>query len=90
MAVAQRRRADLGRLLGAAPRRDASGRRRDWHGAWTALERLADHHRHRDDRHRPQERPGRLRDRDSGRVEHEEFIESVTADRVPEILARFK
>jgi len=60
-AADQRPRATLGRLLGAEPRRDAPGRRRDWHGAWAALERLADHHRHRGDRHRPQERPGRLR-----------------------------
>ena len=67
----RQRRADLGRLLGAEPRRDAPGRRRDWHGAWAALERLADHHRHRDDRHRPQERPGRLRGRDLGRAERD-------------------
>ena len=68
----RQRRADLGRLLGAEPRRDASGRRRDWHGAWAALERLADHrHRGRDDRHRPQERPGRLRGRDLGRAERD-------------------
>ena len=70
-AADQRHRANLGRLLGAEPRRDAPGRRRDWHGAWAALERLADHHRHRDDRHRPQERPGRLRGRDLGRAERD-------------------
>jgi conjugative relaxase-like TrwC/TraI family protein len=70
-AADQRHRATLGRLLGAEPRRDAPGRRRDWHGAWAALERLADHHRHRDDRHRPQERPGRLRGRDLGRAERD-------------------
>jgi hypothetical protein len=70
-ATDQRHRANLGRLLGAEPRRDAPGRRRDWHGAWAALERLADHHRHRDDRHRPQERPGRLRGRDLGRAERD-------------------
>jgi hypothetical protein len=68
----QRHRATLGRLLGAEPHRDAPGRRRDWHGAWAALERLADHHhRGRDDRHRPQERPGRLWGRDLGRVERD-------------------
>jgi hypothetical protein len=67
----QRHRANLGRLLGAEPRRDAPGRRRDWHGAWAALERLADHHRDRDDRHRPQERPGPLRGRDLGRAERD-------------------
>jgi conjugative relaxase-like TrwC/TraI family protein len=70
-AADQRHRANLGRLLGAEPPRDTPGRRRDWHGAWAALERLADHHRHRDDRHRPQERPGRLRGRDLGRAERD-------------------
>jgi hypothetical protein len=70
-AADQRHRANLGRLLGAEPRRDALGRRRDWNGAWAALERLADHHRHRDDRHRPQEGPGRLRGRDLGRAERD-------------------
>jgi hypothetical protein len=70
-AADQRHRETLGQLLGAEPRRDAPGRRRDWHGAWAALERLADHHRHRDDRQRPQERPGRLRGRDLGRAERD-------------------
>ena len=56
VAAEQRHRVDPGRLLGAEPRRDAPGRRRDWQGARAALERLADHHRHRDDRHRPPER----------------------------------
>jgi hypothetical protein len=70
-AADQRHRASLGRLLGAEPHRDAPGRRRDWHDAWAALDRLADHHRHRDDRHRPQERPGRLRGRDLGRAERD-------------------
>jgi hypothetical protein len=70
-AADQRHRANLGRLLGAEPRRDAPGRRRDGHGAWAALERLADHHRHRDDRHHPQERPGRLWGRDLGRAERD-------------------
>jgi conjugative relaxase-like TrwC/TraI family protein len=59
-----------GRLLGAEPRRDHPGRRRDWQAAWAALERLADHHhRSRDDRHRPRERAGRLQTRDLGRQE---------------------
>jgi conjugative relaxase-like TrwC/TraI family protein len=67
-----RHQVDPDRLLGAQPRRDAPGRRRDWHAAWAALERLADHHhRSRDDRHRPQERAGRLRGRDLGRQERE-------------------
>jgi conjugative relaxase-like TrwC/TraI family protein len=72
-AADQRHRASLGRLLGAEPHRDAPGRRRDWHGAWAALERLADHHHHnhRDDRHHPQERPDRLRGRDLGRAERD-------------------
>jgi hypothetical protein len=58
---------DAGRLLGAEPRRDHPGRRRDWQMAWAALERLADHHRRgREDRYRPQERTGYLRTRDLG------------------------
>jgi hypothetical protein len=61
---------DPGRLLGAEPRRQAPGRRRDWQTVWAALERLADHH-HRDDRHRPQERAARLRSRDLGRQERD-------------------
>jgi conjugative relaxase-like TrwC/TraI family protein len=65
-----RHRVNAGRLLGAEPRRDTPGRRRDWQAAWAALERLADH-RHREDRYRPQERPGRLRTRDLGRQERD-------------------
>jgi conjugative relaxase-like TrwC/TraI family protein len=61
-----------GRLLGAEPRRDHPGRRRDWRAAWAALERLADHHRRgREDRHRPQERAGRPRGRELGRQERD-------------------
>jgi hypothetical protein len=61
-----------GRLLGAEPRRDHPGRRRDWRSAWAALERLADHHRHgREDRHRPRERTGRLQARDLGHQERD-------------------
>jgi hypothetical protein len=70
----QRHRADLGRLLGAEPRRDTAGRRRDWHTVWAALERLADHHhyhRTRDDRHLPQERLGQLHGRDLGHQERD-------------------
>jgi conjugative relaxase-like TrwC/TraI family protein len=64
-------RVDAGRLLGAEPRRDHPGRRHDWQTAWAALERLADHHRGRDDRHRPHERAGRLHARDLGRQERD-------------------
>jgi hypothetical protein len=61
-----------GRLLGAEPRRDHPGRRRDWQQVWVALERLIDHHRRgRDDRSRLQERTGRARGRDLGRQERD-------------------
>jgi conjugative relaxase-like TrwC/TraI family protein len=67
-----RHRIGAGRLLGAEPRRDTPGRRRDWQTAWAALERLADHHRRgRDDRHHPLERAGRLRGRDLGSQERD-------------------
>jgi AAA domain/TrwC relaxase len=63
---------DAGRLLGAEPRRDTPGRRRDWQRVWAALERLADHHhRGRDVRHRPLERAGQLQTRDLGRQERD-------------------
>jgi conjugative relaxase-like TrwC/TraI family protein len=69
--AAERHRVDAGRLLGAEPRRDTPGRRRDWQTVRVALERLADHHRRgRDDRHRPQERAGR-RGRDTGHQERD-------------------
>ena len=56
-----------GWLLGAEPRRDHPGRRRDWQQVRAALERLADHHRRgRVDRDRPQERAGRPQSRDIG------------------------
>jgi AAA domain/TrwC relaxase len=72
VAAEGRRRVDAGRLLGAEPRRDTPGRRRDWQQVRAALERLADHHRRgRDDRHRPHERAGRLRGRDLGRQERD-------------------
>jgi AAA domain/TrwC relaxase len=68
VAAEGRHRVDAGRLLGAEPRRDTLGRRRDWQTVRAALERLADHHRRgRDDRSRPQERAGRLPGRDLGR-----------------------
>jgi hypothetical protein len=71
-AAEERHRVEAGRLLGAEPRRDTPGRRRDWQTAWAALERLADHHhRGRDDRYRPLERAGRLPDRDLGRQERD-------------------
>jgi hypothetical protein len=56
--------------VGAEPRRDSPGRRRDWQTVRAALERLTDH-RHRDDRHRLQERAGRLGGRDLGRQERD-------------------
>jgi hypothetical protein len=59
------------RLLGAEPHRDTPGRRRDWRAVRAALERLADHHRSRDDRHRPQERAGWVYGRDLGRPERD-------------------
>jgi hypothetical protein len=71
-AAEERHRVEAGRLLGAEPRRDTPGRRRDWQQVRAALERLADHHRRgRDDRHRPLERAGRLRGRDLGRQERD-------------------
>jgi hypothetical protein len=72
VATEERQRVDAGRLLGAEPRRDTPGRRRDWQQVRAALERLADHHRRsRDDRHRPHERADRLRGRDLGRQERD-------------------
>jgi conjugative relaxase-like TrwC/TraI family protein len=72
VAAEARHRVEAGRLLGAEPRRDSPGRRRDWQQVRAALERLADHHRRgRDDRHRPHERAGRLRGRDLGRQERD-------------------
>ncbi len=66
--VADRRhRADPERLLGAEPRRDEPGRRRDWQTAQAALEHLAGWGRHRDQRQPTRERPGR----DLGRQERD-------------------
>jgi hypothetical protein len=58
----QRHQVNPERLLGAEPRRQAPGRRRDWQLAWAALERLAgwDRHRgHRDQLHPERDRSGR-------------------------------
>jgi hypothetical protein len=59
VAVGQRHQVNPEQLLGAEPRRQAPGRRRDWQLAWAALERLAGWDRHRD--HRDQLHPGRDR-----------------------------
>jgi conjugative relaxase-like TrwC/TraI family protein len=67
--AAERHRVDAGRLLGAEPRRDTPGRRRDWQSVRVALERLAGWGRHRDQRHPTRERPGRTLGRDLGRQE---------------------
>jgi hypothetical protein len=72
VAAEGRQRVGAGWLLGAEPRRGESGRRRDWQTVWSALERLADHHRRgRDDRHRPHERADRLPTRDLSRQDRE-------------------
>jgi hypothetical protein len=65
------RRADPERLLGAEPRRDTPGRRRDWQVARAALERVAGWDRHRDHRHPDRERLGRTVGRDLGRGERD-------------------
>jgi conjugative relaxase-like TrwC/TraI family protein len=56
VAAGRRHPVDPERLLGAEPRRQAPGRRRDWQAAQAALERLAGWGRHRD--HRDQPHPG--------------------------------
>jgi len=74
VAADQRHRADPERLLGAEPRRDTPGRRRDWQTARAALEHLAGWGRHRDHRnHRPpnRDRPGRTHGRDLGHQERD-------------------
>jgi AAA domain/TrwC relaxase len=70
----QRHRADPSRLLGAEPRRDRPGRRRDWQTARAALEHLAGWSRHRDHhdhRQSTRDRPGRTVGRDLGRQERD-------------------
>jgi hypothetical protein len=59
VAADRRHQLDPERLLGAEPRRQAPGRRRDWHAARAALEHLAGWGRHRD--HRDQRPPNRDR-----------------------------
>ncbi|HEX8134396.1 MAG TPA: hypothetical protein VF880_13325 [Actinomycetes bacterium] len=71
VAADRRHRAEAGQLLGAEPRRDRPGRRRDWHTARTALEDLAGWGRHRDHRHSERDRPGRRVSRDLGRQERD-------------------
>jgi ATP-dependent exoDNAse (exonuclease V) alpha subunit len=74
MAADQRHRADRGWLLGAEPRHDIPGRRRDWQVARAALEHLAGWGRHRNHRdHQPpdRDRPGRTVGRDLGRQERD-------------------
>jgi conjugative relaxase-like TrwC/TraI family protein len=71
VAVDQRHRADRGRLLGAEPRRDTPGRRRDWQVARAALEHLAGWGRHRDQRPANRDRPGRSLGRDLGHQERD-------------------
>jgi conjugative relaxase-like TrwC/TraI family protein len=58
------------RLLGAEPRRQAPGRRRDWQRVRVALERLGEQ-RYRDQRHRPHQRTDRLAPHDLGRQERD-------------------
>jgi hypothetical protein len=65
-------RVDPERLLGAEPRRDEPGRRRDWRAARAALEHLAGwgrHHNHHDQRHPDRERASGTVGRDPGRHE---------------------
>jgi len=71
VAVDRRHRADRGRLLGAEPRRDNPGRRRDWQVARAALEHLAGWGRHRDHRPANRGRPGRGLGRDLGHQERD-------------------
>jgi hypothetical protein len=52
-AAGRRHQVDPERLLGAEPRRQAPGRRRDWQAARAALERLAGWGHHRDQRGQP-------------------------------------
>jgi conjugative relaxase-like TrwC/TraI family protein len=73
----QRHQVDPERLLGAEPRRQTPGRRRDWQAAQAALERLAGWSRHRPHRDQPhsdradRDRPGRGLDRSGGRQERD-------------------
>jgi hypothetical protein len=74
VAADQRRRAEAERLLGAQPRREHPGRRRDWQMARAALEDLAGwgrHRGHRDQRQPTRERPSRTLGRDFDRQERD-------------------
>jgi hypothetical protein len=77
VAADQRQRDRAGRLLGAEPRRDRPGRRRDWQVARVALEHLAgwgrhsDPRDHRDQRQTTRERRSRPLGRDLGRQERD-------------------
>jgi hypothetical protein len=70
----QRHQVNPERLLGAEPRRQAPGRRRDWQLAWAALERLTgwDRHRgHRDQLHPERDRSSRDHGPQLGRTERD-------------------
>jgi hypothetical protein len=74
LVAGQRHQAGPEWLLGAEPRRQTPGRRRDWQAAQAALERLAGwsrHRRHRDQPHSDRDRPGRRLDRTVGRQERD-------------------
>jgi hypothetical protein len=77
MVAGQPRQGDPERLLGAEPRRQPPGRRRDWQAAQAALERLAgwSRQRHYPDQPHPdradRHRPGRRLDRPVGRQERD-------------------
>ena len=77
MVASPRRQVDPERLLGAEPRRQPPGRRRDWQAAQAALERLAGWSRHRHHRDQPhpdradRDRPSRRLDRTIGRQERD-------------------
>jgi conjugative relaxase-like TrwC/TraI family protein len=74
MVAGQRHQAAPEWLLGAEPRRQTPGRRRDWQTAQAALERLAGwsrHRHHRDQPHPDRDRPGRRLDRTVGRQERD-------------------
>jgi conjugative relaxase-like TrwC/TraI family protein len=77
MVAGQRHQVDPERLLGAEPRRQTPGRRRDWQAARAALGWLAGWSRHRQYRDQPhpdrpdRDRPGRRLDRTVGRQERD-------------------
>jgi hypothetical protein len=71
VAAGQRHQVNPEPLLGAEPRRQAPGRRRDWQRARAALERLAGWDRHRDQRHPDRDRSGRSLGRQLARSERD-------------------